>query len=130
MMMPVPPLPAPVPTPTHDKQRLDDCIDACLACELACAELSAHDESVTNLTRHELRAGSDCADICGATAHVLSHILERELTLTRAQVEACARACATFGAECNKRPSSHFRVCAEACRRCETACRALLETLP
>lgn len=130
-MMPVTSMSAPVPaTIQHDKQRLEECINACLAFELACAEVNANDESLAALNRHELRITSDCADICGATAHVLSHLLERELTLTRAQVDACARACATFEAECIKHGPPHFQACADACRRCETACRALLSTFP
>ena len=72
---------------------------------------------------------ANCADVCAATAAVLSRQTAYDADVTRAVLEACATACKACGDECAHHAEmgmAHCRVCADACRRCEQACRALL----
>jgi hypothetical protein len=78
-----------------------------------------------------IRTDLDCADICDTTGRVLSRHTGYDATVTRGQLEACARACRSCADECEQHAQHmpHCRVCAEACRRCEQACRDLLAAL-
>ena len=70
----------------------------------------------------------DCADICTATAGVLSRPAEVDPSATRLLLRACAAICQSCGDECERHAHMpHCRVCAEACRRCDRACRELLD---
>jgi hypothetical protein len=113
-----------------DRTALADCIAACLECEQACtscADACLGEKQVLDLRRC-IRLNQDCADICAATARVMSRFFESDAAMTLAQLEACARACATCGAECHRHEShhEHCKVCADACRRCEEQCRSAL----
>lgn len=77
-----------------------------------------------------IRLDLDCADVCTATSRVLSRQTACDTQVTRAVLEACATACRRCGDECSTHGEAgmeHCRVCAEAFRRCERACRALLD---
>jgi hypothetical protein len=119
------------PSRTRDiRPGLADCIVACNECMqacLACADACLAEEQAMSLRRC-IRLNQDCADICGVTAAVFTRAFEPELGVLRAQLETCALACATCGAECQRHAHhhEHCEVCAEACRRCEEACRNLL----
>jgi len=105
-------------------------IDAASDCAQACtadtdADLNEQDlaEMVTCI-----RLCLDCTDICTATAAVLSRPAEHDLNATRLLVGACAAICQSCGDECERHAHMpHCRVCAEACRRCDRACRDLLD---
>ena len=114
-----------------EQKLLAFCIDACVERQLACADACLGESDVAELRRC-LRPNLDCAEICGATGTVIARALDADLELIRAQVEACARACATCGAECSGHAEKHelCRICAEQCRNCEDACPQLLRGLP
>lgn len=118
---------------TLDKEKLAACITACFECAAtctACADACLGEEMVAELAGC-IRLNADCADVCAATAAVLSRQTERNLALTRALIEACWTACKACGDECAKHAGmhEHCRVCAEACRRCEEACAELITSL-
>ena len=120
-------------SPALDTQALADCMEACAACELAClacADACLDEPDFVSLRRC-IRLDLDCADVCAATARLLSRRLDGDAKLLRSMVEACARACATCGAECHQHAEhhEHCRVCAEACRRCEQACEDLRSSI-
>src|SRR5690606_11716455 len=59
---------------TLDKQLLADCLEACLECTqtcTACADACLSEEMVADLRRC-IRLNLDCADVCEATARVLT----------------------------------------------------------
>jgi hypothetical protein len=119
--------------PAADKNDLADCVDACVACELACiacADACLGEEHVAML-RKCIRLNLDCADICVTTGRLLSRLFETDADILRAQLEACARACASCGTECHRHGSmhAHCKVCGAACVRCEEACRKVLQEL-
>ncbi|MBC6445932.1 four-helix bundle copper-binding protein [Actinokineospora xionganensis] len=72
-----------------------------------------------------------CADVCAATAQILSRHNGYDVNATRALLEACVRICASCAGECERYASmhEHCRVCAEQRRLCEQACRDLLAHL-
>jgi hypothetical protein len=74
-----------------------------------------------------IRLNNDCADLCTATARILSRQTEPDAAVIRAAIDACAAACAACARECEQhgKHMEHCRICAEACRTCEGACRAL-----
>lgn len=119
---------------TTDPAALEECIEACAECELACTACAGAclGEKEVNPLRTCIRLNQDCADACGVTARVLSRQVGGDIEFLRAELEACARICASCGAECLRHAShhEHCRICADACRRCEEACRKALRTLP
>jgi hypothetical protein len=112
---------------TVDEELLARAIDAATICSQTCtACLSEPDPS--SLTRC-IRDDLDCADVCAATARVLSRHTGYDARTTRALLMACVQACRTCADSCEEHASmhDHCRICAEACRACEAACKALLE---
>ena len=65
-----------------------------------------------------IRLCLDCADICTATAGVISRQTEYHADVTRPLLEACVAICGNCADECERhaRMHEHCRVCAEACR--------------
>jgi hypothetical protein len=78
-----------------------------------------------------IRLYLDCADVCTVTAAVLSRQAEHDPIVTESLLGVCAAACRSCGDECERhaRMHEHCRVRAEACRRCEQACRELLDAI-
>jgi hypothetical protein len=103
-----------------------DCVQACTTCADACLA----EEMVAELRRC-IRTNLDCAEICGATADVLSRLTEPEASVVRAQLEACALVCNACAEECERhaKKHEHCRVCAASCRRTEKICQQLLGQL-
>ena len=108
-------------------------IDAVTDCAQACtvdvdADLS--EQNVTEMVKC-IRLCLDCADVCTATAGVISRQADYDANVAKPLLEACAAICKSCGDECERhaRMHEHCRVCAEACRRCEQACRELLDAM-
>jgi hypothetical protein len=110
-----------------DVRALAACVDACLQCEqacTACADACLSEEMIDPL-RACIRFNLDCADICAATARVLSRQTGSEARPGRmVLLAACAAACRACGDQCAQHAETHehCRICAELCRRCEEAC--------
>jgi hypothetical protein len=102
---------------------LNDCIQACIA-DID-ADLSEKD--LAEMVRC-VRLCLHCADVCSATAGMLSRPAEYDPAVVRPLLESCVAICKSCGDECERhgREYEHCRICEEACRRCESACRKLL----
>jgi hypothetical protein len=117
-----------------DTPTLQRAIQACLECLAVCstcADACAGDDNVVELRRC-IRLNLDCADVCGATARILSRRGQAaDLSALRALLEACASSCSSCAAECHKHADDHAHcgVCAAACQTCARACQDVLETL-
>ena len=123
------------PKPGRDlgRNRLEDCIAACMECSQACttcADACLSEKIVEDLVRC-VRLDLDCADMCATTGRMLSRLTAFDHAVARAMLEACAVACRACGDECLAHADmhEHCRVCAEACRRCERACHELLRAM-
>ncbi|WP_241661129.1 four-helix bundle copper-binding protein [Thermomonospora catenispora] len=108
--------------------RLTACAQACAACADAC--LSEPAEELPRLARC-IRDTMDCADICHATAAVLSRHTGYDASLTHAQVQAAVQATTTCGDSCAEHAEAHehCRICMQACREAEEAMTGLLPEL-
>src|SRR5687767_8703010 len=69
-----------------------ECSQACSACADACLS----EDSVAEL-RKCVRTNLDCADVCDATARVLSRHTGYDANISRALLEACIAACKACG---------------------------------
>lgn len=117
-------------TPQWDAGRLSAAIDALGVCAqtcTTCADACLAEDMVADLRRC-IRMDQNCADICAATASVLSRVGEADDATARALLEACVTACESCADECAAHADmhEHCKVCAEACRACAQACRELL----
>jgi hypothetical protein len=110
----------------HTIDVLQSCDAACTACADACLS----EDMVAELTKC-VRTNLDCADICAATARVLSRHTGYDANISRAMLLACVTACASCAEECARHAEmhEHCRICAETCRACERACRELLAAM-
>ena len=116
--------------PAVDVGLLAAAIEAASDCAQACTADTDADLGEQNLAEMVkcIRLCLDCADICTATAGVLSRPAEFDLSATRLLLGACAAICQSCGDECERHAHMpHCRICAEACRRCDRACRDLLD---
>lgn len=94
---------------------LEDCAQTCTACADAC--LSEPDAAMLAAC---IRLNLDCADVCSATARVLT----RSGVLTEALLDACAQIARACADECSRHAEhhEHCRICALACHRADQAC--------
>lgn len=105
-------------------------IDACLRCVQSCTTCANADlveDDVADMRTCIARC-LNCADVCEATARLLSRPANSEPTVVQPLLEACVRTCASCAEEC-ARHAAHHRHCAlceKVCRACEEACTALL----
>jgi hypothetical protein len=105
-------------------------IDAISDCGQACTadtDADLGEQDVAEMVRC-IRLCLDCADVCTATAGVISRPADYDTDVVRPLLDACVAICKSCGDECERHAGMHVhcRICAEACRRCERACRQLL----
>ncbi|MFB0835537.1 four-helix bundle copper-binding protein [Arthrobacter halodurans] len=106
------------------------CIEACLAAAQACltgADACLQEDEALDL-RACIRVQQNCADVCLATAAVLSRTGSEAGPLIAALVEACTEAVRECEAVCARHAETyrHCVLSAEACLRCERACTELI----
>lgn len=116
-----------------DRTRLAAAIDTLNACAetcTACADACLGDDQVAELTRC-IALNLNCADICLATARMLSRHTGEDGAISRSMLAACATACRACAEECARHVErqQHCRVSAEACYSCERVCRDLMVAL-
>lgn len=106
---------------------LEACSDAAQA-SVACANACLGEADVGAL-RTAIALDESCADVCVASARVLSRPVRADYLLVQRLLQACVRVCATSAEECERHAAHHRHcaICAEATRACGEACNALLE---
>jgi hypothetical protein len=108
-------------------------VDAIRDCAQACVADTDADLNEQNLAEMVkcIRLCLNCTDVCTATGGILSRLAEYDADTTRPLLESCVAICKSCGDECERHAPhyAHCRVCAEACRRSERACRDLLTAL-
>jgi hypothetical protein len=114
-----------------DPDELAAAIDACLDCVQSCTSCADADLAEDDVAELRTCIGlcDDCADVCDATARVLSRQARYDEFLVQRLLQACVRACASCAEECARHAHHHVhcRICEQVCRECEAACRRLLE---
>ena len=105
---------------------LDECAQACVAD----ADADLAEQNVTEMVRC-IRLCLDCVDVCTAGIGVLSRQTDPDPAIIKPLLGTCVATCASCGDECERHAQhhEHCRICLEACRRCELACRELLTAM-
>ena len=121
------------PSAAAQNEPIARCIEECIECARACtvcADACLANEEVGKLRRC-VALNLDCSDVCDTTAKVLSRASAQQLELTHSVLLACIQACRSCAAECERHADQHehCRICAEWCRRCETACADAVSAL-
>jgi hypothetical protein len=111
---------------TSAVEALNECAEACTACADSCLS-----EEELDPLRKCIRTNLDCADICAATARVLSRHTGYDANISMTLLGACIQACQSCADECGQHADmhEHCRICADACRRCEQTCMNLLNDM-
>ena len=114
-----------------DPDLLAAAIDALTDCTQACAadvDADLGEPDVSEMVTC-IRLCLNCADVCAATAWVISRPAAYDAGVVRPLLEACVAICRSCGDECERHAAmhAHCRICEQACRRCEQACRELLD---
>jgi len=120
----------PVPHEHHKDDVMSACARACSDCQRECDACSTHcaDMLKEGHKDHAVTLGTclDCSDFCAAA----SQIVARKGPFAALICESCATACDHCANECEKFPDDkHMAACAEECRKCEKACKAMLPHL-
>jgi hypothetical protein len=102
-------------------------VEECYACAqacTACADACVGEAQVSSLVQC-IRACMDCADICAMAGAVATRRSGSNEVLIRQALGLCEAACRICAEECERHAGhhAHCRICAEACRACERACR-------
>jgi hypothetical protein len=122
--------------PTEEKRVADDkhggmamdCAKECNACQRECDLCTRHCAEMLASGKKEhlatLGACEDCASVCAVAAQIVS----RQGPMSGTICDACAKACTSCGAACEKFPDDELmKRCAQECRKCEKACRDMLK---
>jgi uncharacterized membrane protein len=114
-----------------DPDELAAAIDACLNCLqtcVSCADADLGEEDVEDL-RTCIALDQNCADVCAATARILSRPAHWDQLVVHRLLQACSRVCAQCAEECARHADHHRHcaICERTCRACVRACDALLE---
>jgi hypothetical protein len=120
------------PEVLQDERFLESlCIDACLEAAQACASGAdaCLEEPAVGTLRDCIRAQQNCADVCLATARVLSRLGSPTGESWRALLEACRTACALCAEQCARHAERylHCELSAAAAARGGQACAELLD---
>jgi hypothetical protein len=111
----------------HHKVMFRKCAEACHRCQRECISCGHHCAELVAEGKRDhlktLRSCQDCATICAAAAQIVS----REGPYSGIMCKACAEACDKCERACREfREDRHMKECAEECRHCEKECREML----
>lgn len=105
--------------PTSDAGTIAQCMVSCEVGAKHCARLVSEGKKDHAAAMALL---ADCATVCSAA----SALSARGSALAETQLEACAKACETCAAGCDKLQDPMMQECARICRQCTIMCRDLL----
>jgi hypothetical protein len=114
------------PQSTDSRGLLARCVEEAISCARSCTACAdaCLGEADINALRRCIRLNLDCADVCDATARVLSRQTADEAGVGRILLAACIGACRLCAEECARHEHhEHCLICADACRRCAAACQ-------
>lgn len=96
-------------------------LDALNTCAAACNEcfISSLTGSLDKSLVRSIQLSRDCADLCQLVASFVARGSEHVQYLLR----ECAELCRVCADEVTQHPQSHCRLCTDACRQAEDACR-------
>jgi hypothetical protein len=105
-------------------------IDACLRCLQSCTTCANADIAEDDVGEMRICIAQclNCADVCVATARLLSRPAYSDPAVIHPLLQACVRTCTSCAEECARHAPHHVHcaICEKACRACVEACKALL----
>lgn len=105
-------------------------IDACLRCVQSCTTCANADVAENDIAemRRCIAQCLNCADVCDATARLLSRPAYSDPAVILPLLQACVGTCTSSAEECARHAShhAHCAICEKVCRACVEACTALL----
>jgi hypothetical protein len=116
-------------SPLLDMMTVQQCIEACSACEQACVICS--DAGMADGMVRCMSMCASCADLCNTTMRMLMRQTGFDAMSMMSTLEACMTMCSACADECRNhaRMSETCRMCAQACQQCADACKAMLGVL-
>lgn len=109
------------------EQRMEQCIEACLACRRVCVETTTHclQAGGRHAEAEHIRLLQDCVQICGTSADFML----RGSPLHGATCRACAEVCRACATECARFEDDETMLgCAKACGECAESCEDMAGT--
>lgn len=107
-------------------EKVQRCIDDCLACYQSCTKTIMHCLRVggDHARPEHLRILMDCATMCKTCADFML----RDSNHVADVCDVCAHICEICAAECENMMGSDeaMKQCAEACRKCAASCREMV----
>jgi hypothetical protein len=115
--------------PAMDSKRMQDCIEACSACEQACTMCA--DNAMADGMIKCVSMCMDCADVCNTMMRMMMRPSGFDMAAMKAMLTACIAMCSACADECGNHAemSETCRMCAMACDACMKACEAMLEMM-
>lgn len=112
--------------PALDMALMQECIEACSACEQACTMCA--DAGMADGMVRCMSMCTNCADVCNTTMRMMMRPTGFDMAVTMAMLKACATMCMACADECNDHAamSETCRMCAQACMACAEACNAMM----
>jgi len=112
----------------HHDHHYQDCAKACNDCEQICEACATHcAQLAAGGKKDHLRTLQTCRD-CAAHCAAAAKITAAQGPFSDLICTACAEACKRCGDECDKfKDDEMMKKCGDECRKCEKACRAMLQ---
>ncbi|MFN7875712.1 MAG: four-helix bundle copper-binding protein [Pirellula sp.] len=103
-----------------------ECLDACVRCEIACNEMVHHClMQAGNGVKEHVRVAEialTCQEFCGLAAKLIA----RSCEMRNETCQLCAKVCDACADECEKNEADkEMMACDEVCRQCAAACRKM-----
>jgi len=113
--------------PAMDMMTMQQCIEACSACEQACTMCA--DNAMADGMIKCASMCMDCADVCNTMMRMMMRPSGFDMPSMRAMLQACMTMCSACADECGNHAemSETCRMCQMACEACVAACRAMMD---
>jgi hypothetical protein len=115
--------------PAMDPMTMQECIEACSACEQACTMCA--DNAMADGMIKCASMCMDCADVCNTMMRMMMRPSGFDMAAMKAMLTACIAMCSACSDECGNHAemSETCRMCAMACDPCMKSCQAMLEMM-
>jgi len=112
--------------PAMDTMMMQECIEACSACEQACTMCA--DNGMADGMMKCASMCMDCADVCNTMMRMMMRPTGFDMASMQAMLRACMTMCSACSDECGNHAemSETCRMCAMACDACMKACESML----
>lgn len=113
---------------SHHSAAFEACAKACDDCKRECDMCAAHcAKLVLDGKKEHFKTQQTCSD-CAALCSTASRVTARGGPFSDLICTACAEACKRCGTACDQlKADAMMKKCADECKKCEQACREMLK---